>query len=78
MVPETSEERIEVRTADAEQALILAVDQGAPLLSITRVSRDAAGRPVEFSHDLFRADRLVITVRGARSAVSSDPSDQRP
>jgi len=36
-----------------------------------RVARDAAGRPFEHSHDLFRADRTTITVRtrGDRSVA---------
>ena len=62
-VPAEAEERIEVREAAEEEAAILGVGPGAPLLAITRTSRDAAGRPIEFSHDLFRADRTTVTVR---------------
>ena len=36
---------------------------GAPLLSITRTTKDQDGVAFEYSHDLFRADRTVISVR---------------
>jgi GntR family transcriptional regulator len=61
--PAEAEERIEVRLASADEAQILGVVEGAALLSITRRTCDADGRPIEFSHDLFRADRTLITVR---------------
>jgi GntR family transcriptional regulator len=68
-----AEERIEVRRADAGTAPLLAVEPGAPLLSVTRVTRDTAGVPFEYSHDLFRSDRTRITVRthGRRTASVS-------
>ena len=73
VVPAQAEERIEVQAADAEQAAILAVDPGAALLAISRTSWDADGRPLEFSLDLFRADRTSITVltRGGHTASGS-------
>jgi GntR family transcriptional regulator len=66
--PEDAVERIEVVAADTDQASILDVAAGAPLLSITRTARDGGGAAIEHSHDLFRADRTAITVR-TRSAV---------
>ena len=57
-----AEEHIEVSAASADEAAILAVEPGAPLLAITRVTRDRSGVPFESSHDLFRADRTMITV----------------
>lgn len=72
-VPAEAEERIEVREAADEEAAILGVAPLAPLLAITRITMDAAGRPIEFSHDLFRADRTTVTVHtrgGAGAAVS--------
>jgi len=36
---------------------------GAPLLSITRTTTGTQDEPIEFSHDLFRADRTRIVVR---------------
>ena len=61
--PAEAEERIEVVSATEDEGLILGVPVGAPLLSITRTTVDADGVPIEWSHDLFRADRTRITVR---------------
>jgi len=73
MVPAQAEERIEVREATPNEAQILGVAAGAPLLEITRTTRDGDDRAVEFSHDLFRADRTSVTVRtrGAGGAAVS-------
>jgi GntR family transcriptional regulator len=61
--PEEAVERIEVVVASPDEAIILDVPPGAPLLAITRTTTDANGEPIEFSHDLFRADRTRIVVR---------------
>jgi GntR family transcriptional regulator len=62
-VPGEAEEHIEVVPAREDEASILGTDPAAPLLSITRTTRDADGVVFEYSHDLFRADRTVISVR---------------
>jgi GntR family transcriptional regulator len=77
VVPAESEERIEVQAADPERAAILSVDVGAPLLSVTRTALDGDRRPIEFSHDLFRADRTRITVRTKGSGSGSARSGVR-
>ena len=61
--PGEAVEHIEVVAAGEDEASILGVDEGAALLSITRTTMDATGVVFEFSSDLFRADRTVITVR---------------
>jgi GntR family transcriptional regulator len=66
--PGEAVEHIEVVSASEDEASILSVDHGAPLLSITRTTSDEHGRRFEFSHDLFRADRTVITVHTPPSA----------
>jgi GntR family transcriptional regulator len=63
ITPAEAVEQIEVREAADDEALVLGCPAGAPLLSITRTTTDQDGRPIEFSHDLFRADRTLITVR---------------
>src|ERR1700733_7396715 len=68
--PSQATERIEVILASADEAAILDVEPGAPLMAITRTTTDAEGEPIEFSRDLFRADRTRIVVRtegGARA-----------
>jgi GntR family transcriptional regulator len=61
--PAEATERIEVVTASADEAAVLDVLPGAPLLAITRTTTDAGGEPFEYSHDLFRGDRTRIVVR---------------
>ncbi|HET8663258.1 MAG TPA: GntR family transcriptional regulator [Nocardioides sp.] len=60
--PQETTERIEVLRATPDDASILGIERGDPLLSITRVTRSADGTPFEHSHDLFRADRTRIVV----------------
>ena len=61
--PADAVERIEVVQASADEAAILDVEPGAPLMAITRTTTDSDGEPFEFSRDLFRADRTRIVVR---------------
>jgi GntR family transcriptional regulator len=61
--PQQAEEHIEVQPAGQDEASILGTAPGAPLLAIRRTTRDSDGVVFEYSHDLFRADRTVITVR---------------
>jgi GntR family transcriptional regulator len=63
VVPGEALEHIEVVPAGDDEASILGLAPGAPLLSIRRTTEDAEGRVFELSHDLFRADRTTITVR---------------
>lgn len=61
--PGEAEEHIEVTPAEQDEASILGAHPGAPLLSITRTTKDHDGVVFEYSHDLFRGDRTMITVR---------------
>jgi GntR family transcriptional regulator len=56
-------EHLEVVGATADEASLLGVAPGTPLLAITRTSSTSAGVPFEFSQDLFRADRTRVTFR---------------
>ena len=71
--PAEAVERIEVVLASGDEAAILDVEPGAPLMAITRTTTDPGGEPIEFSRDLFRADRTRIVVRtegsGPRAVV---------
>jgi GntR family transcriptional regulator len=81
--PDEVVEHLEVAEASADEAALLAVSPGAPLLAITRTSATSAGVPFEFSHDLFRADRTCVTfrTRADRAAIvrrgAGDPVDLR-
>ncbi|MEU9167963.1 GntR family transcriptional regulator [Streptomyces sp. NPDC048420] len=58
----TVSERIRVRLAERHHADHLDVSVGQPLLAITRTSYDQHKAPMEFSRDLFRADRTELHV----------------
>ena len=70
--PGEAVEHIEVVPAGEDEASILGVEPGAPLLSISRTTRDDDGLPFELSHDLFRADRTTITVRTPATTRARD------
>jgi len=61
--PDEAVEQIEIVSATVDEARIIGVEVGSPLLSVTRTTLDLTGRKIEFSHDLFRGDRTRITVR---------------
>jgi GntR family transcriptional regulator len=46
--------------ADKDQAQLLGIRVGDPLMAIERVAYDASDQPVEYSTDLFRGDRTRI------------------
>jgi GntR family transcriptional regulator len=70
--PGEAVEHIEVVPAGEDEASILGVEAGAPLLSISRTTQDPEGVPFELSHDLFRADRTTITVRTPATTRARD------
>jgi len=70
--PGEAVELIEVVTATSEEAALLDVEAGTPLLSVTRTTVDAAGTPFEFSGDLFRADRTRITVHTPGTGIAGN------
>lgn len=63
------EETIEVAAAPFNVAQALSIAEGDPLLKVTRRSWDQSERPVEYSIDLFRADRTRLTVNSEGSAI---------
>jgi len=73
--PGEAVERIEVVTASPDEAQVLDVPPGSPLLAITRTTTDPRGVPFEFSQDLFRGDRIRIVVRtpGEAGAAQAEP-----
>ncbi|RCG20179.1 GntR family transcriptional regulator [Sphaerisporangium album] len=70
-------ESIEAVPAGPHEAAVLDVALGIPLLAIARTTFDASGRPFEFSHDLFRADRTRILVRTQGAAGTADSARAR-
>ena len=66
--PAETTERIEAVSASAQEASILDVPVGQPLLAVTRTTTDSLGRVFEYSHDLFRGDRTRMVVQAGVSA----------
>jgi GntR family transcriptional regulator len=63
LAPATATEYLEPYIADAEVAALLEVAHGSALLLIERTASSAAGQPIEYARDLFRPDRVRISVR---------------
>ncbi|MDQ1670838.1 MAG: GntR family transcriptional regulator, N-acetylglucosamine utilization regulator [Actinomycetota bacterium] len=75
--PHTATEFLEPVIAGPEEAALLSVEQGSPLMLIERTAFTASGVAVEFARDVFRADRTRITIRtglgpSARSQLAAD------
>ncbi|SDO40899.1 GntR family transcriptional regulator [Nakamurella panacisegetis] len=68
--PHTAVEHLEPATVDDEQAGHLGVAPGSAVMRIERTAHTAAGLAVEYATDLFRPDRIRISVR---SHWTADP-----
>jgi GntR family transcriptional regulator len=70
--PVRATEALEPVVADQEEARLLGVDRGAPLLLVERTAFGRTGDAVEYARDLFRGDRTRVVVESTASAVPSD------
>lgn len=61
--PTSAIEILEPVAARENEAGLLHVDLGSPLMLLTRTAFTAAGLAVEFARDLFRSDRIKISLR---------------
>ncbi|HEY2041400.1 MAG TPA: GntR family transcriptional regulator [Jatrophihabitans sp.] len=61
--PRTGTEFLSPVSADADEARLLEVSTGTALMLVERTAFTASGLPVEFARDLFRPDRVRISVR---------------
>ena len=66
VVPVDGEETIETVLAPPAASRLLGTDSSIPMLLLTRTSRDAGGRPVEYVRSLYRGDRFRLTARLTR------------
>ncbi|MBF8189194.1 GntR family transcriptional regulator [Nonomuraea sp. K274] len=66
--PRTAVEHLAPVTARPAEAAELGVAPGTPLMLIERTAYAADGTPVEFARDLFRPDRVRISVRSGVTA----------
>jgi GntR family transcriptional regulator len=61
--PTSARESLEPVIARQDEADLLKVDPGAPLMLITRTAQTSAGLAVEFARDIFRPDRITISLQ---------------
>lgn len=54
--PVTASQVIGARAAEAEEAQVLELEEGAPLLVMDRISHDESGRAVEIAQHIYRPD----------------------
>lgn len=73
VVSAAAEQRLSATVAGVEVADQLRIEVGTPLISMTRVMRDAKGRPVEAIHALYRADKYEYRVNLARDRGGEAP-----
>ena len=76
VVPHHAEETIETVLAPPSASRLLGSDATTPMLLLTRSSRDAEGRPVEYVRSLYRGDRFRLTAQLTRQGV--DSSEEQP
>ena len=61
--PQSAVEYLEPFIATDAVARLLDVEEGSALMLIERTASSAAGRPIEYARDIFRSDRIRISVR---------------
>lgn len=61
--PAEAVDTIVAGTATREEAALLEVEEGAPVMRYKRVSRDASGEPLEYTTAIIRADRYQFVIR---------------
>ncbi len=58
-----AEQTIRTRQADSEEAVLLTINEGEPVFSITGTIKDADDTPVEYARSVWRGDRYDLQVR---------------
>jgi GntR family transcriptional regulator len=71
-----AEVSIEAALAEGEIATHLAIDEGAPLLRIDRLTTAADGRPVDFEHLYYRGDAMRYRLRLERTPAAVTPNQR--
>lgn len=60
------EDAVQTRLADPDEAELLGVETGHPLLLVFRLGWDASGRPIEWTRSVYRGDRFRYIARARR------------
>lgn len=72
---EHAEHLVSAMVASAEDAGLLGIEPGRPLLRALRRTTDPAGAPVEWSDDRYLGDRMAFSVH---NSVATNPLSRRP
>jgi GntR family transcriptional regulator len=67
-----AEQTIGATLADPEQARHLDIEQGQPLTSVERLTRDTAGRALELLRAVYVPDRFKFSIRLTRRGAKAD------
>jgi GntR family transcriptional regulator len=70
--PRTAVEALEPVSASADEAALLGIEAGLAVMLIERTAFTAAGLAVEFARDLFRSDRIKISIRSGWTGGRAD------
>ncbi|GAA4529708.1 MULTISPECIES: GntR family transcriptional regulator [Nonomuraea] len=73
LAPRTALEHLDPVVAGPAEAAELGIEPGAPLMRIERTAYAGDGTPVEHARDLFRPDRVRISVRSGVSGPAPPP-----
>ncbi len=69
MPPVGAEQEIEADLASDEDARLLGVDPGSPVLRTRRITTTRRGRPIEFASSIYRGDKYRFYTRLARDSI---------
>jgi GntR family transcriptional regulator len=70
--PSSAWESLEPVSARPDEAELLKLELGSPLMLIERTVRNQVGQPVEFARDVFRPDRIRISLRTGIGGSAAD------
>ena len=70
--PTEAEDTLVVGVANKEEAQLLEVKEGDPLLRYQRIAKDSSGKPIEYTQAVYRADRYQIVIH-YQKVENSDP-----
>jgi GntR family transcriptional regulator, N-acetylglucosamine utilization regulator len=74
--PQEAMDVVSAGSATRDEARLLGINKGAPVMRIQRISTDRQGLPVEFSHVIFHAERyqFVAHMRRTPQARADEPT----
>ena len=73
LIPVQAQDRFVAGVADEEEAELLEVENGAPVMRYQRTAMDPEGEPIELTKSIYRADRFEFVVHFHRG----QPQDEQ-